>query len=287
MDKTVDVAQHPPRALQHDDDAYPIFLSYTPSDVVTMLRVTGRLEQLGYRVWVHEASTNNWRADDQNALDGAACVVVIASLAATHATWLWALVSSANEQAITVMLVLAEGQARTTIPAPYRSLPVYDLSTHDANLPALEAAIAAQLGLPTPAPISTAPATTLRVFISYASQDRAFADAIKGYLTPHAVDVFIDYEGLRGGQDFSTQLRQELDSSDALVLVVTPESAASRWVGNEVYYAYDTNKPIIPVVVRHAPDFDKQFWYIKRIQRLDYYHAHFADKLCESLGVGR
>jgi WD40 repeat protein len=93
----------------------------------------------------------------------------------------------------------------------------------------------------------------MRIFISYSSLDRDAASYIARELECRGADVFIDYEGLKGGDDFIGRLGSEIESSDWVVLLFSPRSEASRWVRAEISWAFSKEKSIIPVMLEPAP----------------------------------
>jgi formylglycine-generating enzyme required for sulfatase activity len=73
----------------------------------------------------------------------------------------------------------------------------------------------------------------VRVFVSYASQDRAFAQRLVGDLQAAGAEVWWDVSGIDEG-DFLDKINQALQHCQWLVLVLTPNAVASKWVNSEV-----------------------------------------------------
>jgi formylglycine-generating enzyme required for sulfatase activity len=64
----------------------------------------------------------------------------------------------------------------------------------------------------------------MRIFLSYASEDRAAADAIRMALQNDGHDVFFDREDLPAGGEYHTRIRHGIESSELLVFLVSPRA---------------------------------------------------------------
>ncbi len=66
----------------------------------------------------------------------------------------------------------------------------------------------------------------MRIFLSYASQDRATAEDVCVALTASGHDVFFDKQSLRPAGNYRRKLRKAVDQSELFVFLVSPESVA-------------------------------------------------------------
>ena len=107
-----------------------------------------------------------------------------------------------------------------------------------------------------------------RIFISYSRRDKAVADYIAAQLHGRGAEVFIDYEKLVAGENFIARLGSEIVSADYFVLLVSPRSVISKWVGGEVAWALIKDKTIIPVVLEPA-SFDN-FFILSNLEQVDF-----------------
>ena len=74
-----------------------------------------------------------------------------------------------------------------------------------------------------------ASATKPNVFISYARHDRAFADLIRGYLIGrHDLGVTLD-QAIAAGENWPEAMSAALDSSEVVILLVSPAFLSSQW----------------------------------------------------------
>jgi sulfatase modifying factor 1 len=64
----------------------------------------------------------------------------------------------------------------------------------------------------------------MRIFLSYASEDRASADAIRLALESDGHDVFFDREDLPPGGEFHTRIRRGIEESDLVIFLVSPKT---------------------------------------------------------------
>jgi len=66
----------------------------------------------------------------------------------------------------------------------------------------------------------------MRVFISYASEDRGAAEQLHYALTAAGHETFFDRADIEGGADYHQLLRTRIQRSDALVFLISPNSVA-------------------------------------------------------------
>jgi hypothetical protein len=73
----------------------------------------------------------------------------------------------------------------------------------------------------------------VRVFVSYASQDRAFAERLVNDLKAAGAEVWWDVSGIAEG-DFLDKINEALRNCQWLILVLTQHAIDSKWVNLEV-----------------------------------------------------
>jgi hypothetical protein len=90
----------------------------------------------------------------------------------------------------------------------------------------------------------------LDVFISYCSRDLHFADQLYAALdTYDGFECFLDRQDISGGEDWKRRL-ENLIKADAVVFVLTPDSARSETCAWELEEATRLGKRILPVNCR-------------------------------------
>lgn len=105
-----------------------------------------------------------------------------------------------------------------------------------------------------------------RIFISYSRQYELFARELAASLSNLGADVWIDVEDIPAGMKWSSAIQQGLDICDVMLVVITPESMASRNVEDEWQYYLDEKKPIIPILLEPT----KVHFQLSRIQYIDF-----------------
>ena len=64
----------------------------------------------------------------------------------------------------------------------------------------------------------------MRIFLSYASENRARAEEIALAMKGGGHDVFFDTDALRGGEDYNRVIRAEINQADLFVFLISPYS---------------------------------------------------------------
>ncbi len=90
----------------------------------------------------------------------------------------------------------------------------------------------------------------LHVFLSFAHQDKAFADELMARLSrlPN-IRVFTPGAVSAGG-DWASVIKKELSRSDIFIVLLSPEAIASSWVLSEMGGAWGLSKPNIQNTTR-------------------------------------
>lgn len=85
------------------------------------------------------------------------------------------------------------------------------------------------------------------IFVSYAHADEGFVLALAANLRDKGYPAWIDREGLRGGDDWDTEIDDAIAECTHFVIVLSPESVASPEVKGELRRALDLKKRVVPV----------------------------------------
>lgn len=98
-----------------------------------------------------------------------------------------------------------------------------------------------------------------RIFLSHSSEDKELAEElakqIRDFLGFSQREVFVssEPEGIDAGADWFQKVSNALESSEAIVVLVTPESMKSNWVWFEIGHFWNKNRDaIIPVHIPSA-----------------------------------
>ncbi len=86
------------------------------------------------------------------------------------------------------------------------------------------------------------------IFISYSKQNKPYARQLADHLLDQGFDVWID-DRIDYGDHWLRAIIQAVRDCAACVVIMTPQSAASKWVQLEVTWAQDRfGKPVFPVL---------------------------------------
>jgi type IV secretory pathway VirB10-like protein len=104
------------------------------------------------------------------------------------------------------------------------------------------------------------------VFICYASQDRAVAEAICAKLEDSGISCWIAPRDVTPGQNFAEAIMGAVSKCRVMVLVFSASSNESAYCINEVHTAFNRRTKIIPFMIdEKTPSGDMEF-YLQRIQ---------------------
>jgi hypothetical protein len=95
----------------------------------------------------------------------------------------------------------------------------------------------------------------MKIFISYAKQQRHIAEDINAVLSARGHSVFFDRENLAPGLEYQTTIRRAVEDCEVFVFLISPESVADRrYTLTELGYREGkvarTSGTLLPVVVK-------------------------------------
>ena len=105
-----------------------------------------------------------------------------------------------------------------------------------------------------------------RYFLSYARADEQFALRLAQDLKAAEIDVWVDQLDIQPSQLWDRALEAALQASTGVVVILSPRSAASENVLDEVGFALDRGKDVVPVLFERC-DVPLR---LNRIQRIDF-----------------
>ena len=88
-----------------------------------------------------------------------------------------------------------------------------------------------------------------KVFISHSNQDSNETLFVSDSLRRAAIDVWVDFESIRGGADWLCEIEAGIQRCDAVVIVLSKASATSVWVERECLYAWQLDKPVFTALI--------------------------------------
>ncbi len=108
------------------------------------------------------------------------------------------------------------------------------------------------------------------VFISYSSKDRAIANTIGDSLKNRGHNIWIDQKKIKVGDQWDTSIAKAITSSEVFILLLSPYSVQSSIVKKEYNLAEESNKLIIPVIIKALVIPDDWKFNLSRTQILFY-----------------
>jgi hypothetical protein len=103
-------------------------------------------------------------------------------------------------------------------------------------------------------------------FLSYARADSPFALRLTGDLRASGVDVWLDQNDIKPSTRWDRAIEAALRDCAAVVVVLSPRSVASENVLDEVGFAIDSGKSVIPILIEPC-DIPIR---LSRLQRVDF-----------------
>lgn len=87
-------------------------------------------------------------------------------------------------------------------------------------------------------------------FISYAREDKALVSRLHEALKQRDRSTWVDWEGIPPTAEWLGEVYGAIDSSEAFLFVISPDSVASPVCEKELQHAVDQNKRLVPLVFR-------------------------------------
>ena len=88
------------------------------------------------------------------------------------------------------------------------------------------------------------------VFISYSRRDKAFVQRLNDALDNAGVQAWVDWEGIEFAADWMETITTSIQTTNAFIFVITPDSLKSKVCAQELELALSFNKKLIPVLYR-------------------------------------
>jgi WD40 repeat protein len=100
---------------------------------------------------------------------------------------------------------------------------------------------------------SSAPSKTASLMISYSRKDKVFVKQLYDSLVAKGFapeDIWVDWEGIPLSADWMAEITKGIQSSNAFIFVISPDSVASEVCAKELEIAANSNKRFIPILYR-------------------------------------
>jgi DNA-binding beta-propeller fold protein YncE len=117
----------------------------------------------------------------------------------------------------------------------------------------------------------------MTTFISYSRVDSNFVLHLAKDLKSAGIDVWLDQLDIPKGSRWDDELEKALRNCDSFLIVLTPASIISQNVKDEIGYAIDTGKHILPVMLE-ACDIPIR---LRRFQYIDFTGNNYEERFAE------
>lgn len=120
-----------------------------------------------------------------------------------------------------------------------------------------------------------------KIFISYSRKDVDFVRRLAGDLEKASYDVWWDLSDLRGGDDWVSLIANAIATSEAVIVVLSPNSIESPWVRKEYTQAIGLGKRLIPIMYSPVP----MPFALNTINYVNFASGDYADNINSLLGA--
>jgi len=111
-----------------------------------------------------------------------------------------------------------------------------------------------------------------QVFISYSRRDSETIENIVAQLEAEGIDVWLDREDIKPGQQWRKQIVEAIDTAEAFVLNLSPDSGASDNVLKELNLAEEALEPfVLPIMLKDMKIPDEMRYQLAGTQFIAYF----------------
>ena len=107
------------------------------------------------------------------------------------------------------------------------------------------------------------------VFISYAHQDKAIADAACAKLESQGIRCWIAPRDIAPSADWATSIVAAIENCHVAVLIFSAHANESKQVHREVQRAFEREKPVVPFRIANVPPENALAYYMPSVHWLD------------------
>lgn len=123
------------------------------------------------------------------------------------------------------------------------------------------------------------------IFVSYSTEDVETADSLISDLVMAERNCWQDKIAIKGGDDWIDAIPQGIENSYVMIVLVTINSLNSEWVRDEILWARQQEKVIIPLLFADVAKHNGYFPLV-RYQKIDFFQQNYQrafDQLIRSL----
>jgi hypothetical protein len=120
-----------------------------------------------------------------------------------------------------------------------------------------------------------------QIFISYSHSDTEFTDVLTKNLEQTGYDVWLDHTDIKTGAHWDDEIVRGLNSSEIFLVVLSNKSITSQNVKDEIGYALDHNKQILPILLETC----EVPFRLSRVQYVDFTKLKFEEGIQNILTI--
>lgn len=108
----------------------------------------------------------------------------------------------------------------------------------------------------------------MKIFMSHSIHDKNLAEDLARRLADGGFEVWRAAEQVLPGENFALKIGRALEESDAMIVLVSPDSMRSEQVRGEISYALASPRyagRVVPIVIRQT---DEMPWILRRFETL-------------------
>ncbi|MBT9313525.1 TIR domain-containing protein [Leptothoe kymatousa] len=124
------------------------------------------------------------------------------------------------------------------------------------------------------------------VFLSYSEKDRALMDQVRSSLMREGFTTWINRTDIRVSGDFQAAINKGIEEASRMVYLISPDSLASKFCQQELEYARQLNKQIIPLKMRPV-DLDTMADDLRSLQFIDFSNNAEGDNVAYQKDVDK
>jgi len=238
-----------------EKDTPQVYISSSHQDIYVVEIIIEKLRLRGISAGIAEI-TNSFVTMSEN-IDTCGAFLVVMSSSSYTSRWVQSELSKAQQKGKPIFPILIEGKIWPLLQDNQNIVDMRD----GGILPDVfftKLAFAIQ---------QSKSSSITELFISYSRLDwNEYVAPLVNRLQKENVKVWVDQYLLQGGQDWLDKINEALEKCNALILCVSPEAIASKYVKMEYRYFFDENKPVIPFICRDT----KLPAELRRVQYLRY-----------------
>ena len=123
------------------------------------------------------------------------------------------------------------------------------------------------------------------VVVSYSSRDKEQVDLIVQAITSSGIPVWVDRADITPDKAWRAQIVRAIDTGDAFIPILSPNSITSDHVRREIDLALDSSRPIFPVVLEPVKLPRELRYHLTGLQSIDVHQLGFQESLRQLLSA--